>query len=330
MQKNSLATFADLFGQSPALTQVIRAAKAIASTDVTVLLMGASGTGKELLAQAMHQASHRCRGPFHAINCAALPETLAEAELFGHAKGAFTGADTSRPGWIRASDGGTLLLDEIGDMPLPMQAKLLRFLESGELQILGQQSLCRVNVRIMAATHVNLAAMVQEKKFRQDLFFRLNIVPLELPTLHDRLGDLELLLDHLTNQQATKHHRPPPHFSPAVFDSLHRYAWPGNVRELKNFCERMVLLHGGETIQPDHLPPEMRSLQADKIPWPMRDMRHLEQFVLPNNGLSLVDLERHLIEQALHRSQGNRTHAARLLGLSRDTLLYRLKKYSTA
>ncbi|MBF0426797.1 MAG: sigma 54-interacting transcriptional regulator, partial [Magnetococcales bacterium] len=296
-----MPAFSELLGQAPAFANVLRAARLIAPTEVTVLLLGASGTGKELLARALHAASPRCRGPFHAINCAALPETLAEAELFGHAKGAFTGADVQRPGWLRASHGGTLLLDEVGDLPLPMQAKLLRFLENGDIQPLGQQGVCRVDVRVIAATHVDLALLVQQRKFRQDLFFRLNVVPLELPPLSARRGDIEPLLATFMARHAARHQRPQPRISAAAVACLQRYDWPGNVRELKNLAERLVVLQGGGAVLPEHLPVEMHAV-TNALPLAMFSAPG--QFVLPDAGLSLEALEQHLIVQALRKSGG--------------------------
>jgi len=314
--------FAPLIGEASEFMAVLRAAHIIAVTEVTVLILGESGTGKELLAQAIHQHSRRAKGIFTVINCAALPEALAESELFGHRKGAFTGADAHQLGRIQATQGGTLFLDEIGELPLAIQAKLLRFLETGECQPLGKTQVERVDTRILAATHRDLATEVKAGRFRADLYYRLNIVPLALPPLRQRRGDLKILLHRLTQELATYHQLPVPYYSRATVKSLETYPWPGNVRELRNFCERMVIFHSGQTLEPEHLPQEW---QIQTATW----QDSLPSFALPETGLKWADLEISMIQQALARTHGNRSQAARLLGLTRDTLLYRMKKYRT-
>lgn len=309
-----------LLGDAPEFRSVIRSAQIAAATDVSVLILGESGTGKELLAQAMHQESSRAEAPFIAINCAALPEQLAESELFGHRKGAFTGATTNSPGRIRAAAGGTLFLDEIAELPLNIQAKLLRFLESGECQSLGDTRPSNVDVRIVAATHRDLYQMVQEGRFRADLFYRLNVVPLELPPLRRRRGDVSLLITALGNQLAEKHGLQPPRFSNRALTQLEANNWPGNIRELRNFCERMLILGADKEIDLEHLPPDILSRSSG--------IQHNEGFNLPDEGIRLEELEQNMIKQALDRTHGNRSRAARLLGLTRDTLLYRIKKYA--
>jgi transcriptional regulator with PAS, ATPase and Fis domain len=310
-----------MLGNAPEFRSVIRSAQIAAATEVSVLILGESGTGKELLAQALHQESRRADSPFIAINCAALPEQLAESELFGHRKGAFTGASSNSPGRIRAAAGGSLFLDEIAELPLNIQAKLLRFLESGECQSLGETSPSTVNVRIIAATHRDLYQMVQEGRFRADLYYRLNVVPLELPPLRRRRGDVALLLQALGEQLAQKHGLNASRFSHRVVTQLEAHAWPGNIRELRNFCERMLILGGDAEIDIDQLPadmfsPAIRRNDSDK------------GFTLPDEGIQLEELEQEMIKQALDRTHGNRSRAARLLGLTRDTLLYRIKKYT--
>ncbi|MEK8015627.1 MAG: sigma-54 dependent transcriptional regulator [Candidatus Parabeggiatoa sp.] len=313
--------FDNLLGQAGEFCSVIRAARITALTNVTVLILGESGTGKELLAQAIHQHSRRVSGPFIAVNCAALPETLAESELFGYRKGAFTGAVTDQKGRIQAAHGGTLFLDEIGELPLSIQAKLLRFLETGECQVLGKTQLEQVDTRIIVATNRDLYAQTQQGKFRPDLYYRLNIVPLELPPLRQRLDDLEQLLHTFTEQLAQQHELPPPRYSKATVKQLRHYHWPGNIRELRNFCERMVILFSKQTIETKDLPREFRSQKTALF-------QQIEGFTLPDTGLNLQSLEIQMIRQALQKTYGNRTQAARLLGLTRDTLLYRLKKYA--
>ncbi|MBF0470546.1 MAG: sigma-54-dependent Fis family transcriptional regulator [Gammaproteobacteria bacterium] len=307
-----------LIGQSPQLEALMRAAKVVAATDVTVLLQGESGTGKELLAAALHQASRRREAPFVSINCAALPDTLAESELFGHRKGAFTGADSHAGGRIAAAAGGTLFLDEIGELSLPIQAKLLRFLESGECQRLGESTPHRVDTRLIAASHRDLLQRVAEGAFRKDLFYRIHVVPLELPPLRERSGEIPYLLAHFSTQLAQQHQLTKPRFHRDCFPYLDRYPWPGNVRELRNFCERMVILFSGRTIHPDNLP---REILAPNTP----ESGGIE---LPEGGLRLDEVEKRLITKALDRCRGNRSKAARLLGLTRDTLLYRIKKHA--
>ncbi len=312
------ATTPPLLGQSPELQAVLRAAQMAAVTEVTMLLLGESGTGKELLAQTVHAASRRADRPFVALNCAALPPTLAESELFGHRKGAFTGAIADHEGYLGAAEGGTLLLDEVGELPLSLQPKLLRFLESGEYQPVGSSRPRRANIRILAATHCPLAQQVAAGTFRADLFYRLNVVALELPPLRHRTGDLPLLLTALSGQLAAKYQLPPPRYTSAAQKQLQRYSWPGNLRELRNFCERMVIFCSGREVDLANLPPEMRA-EADPPSSPI---------TLPTEGVRLEEVERSLIQQALQRTIGNRSQAARLLGISRDTLLYRLKKYA--
>lgn len=308
-----------LLGQSPDFLSVIRSAQIAAATDVSVLILGESGTGKELLAQAMHQESRRSEAPFVTINCAALPETLVESELFGHRKGAFTGAEDHSQGRIRAAAGGTLFLDEIAELPLNIQAKFLRFVESGECQPVGESNTSRVDVRIIAATHRDLQQMVKEGTFRADLFYRLNVVPLELPPLRRRRGDVALLLDVLGEQLAQQHGLALPRYSAETRDFLESYQWPGNIRELRNFCERMLILHGESEISLDSLPAEITNAPTNNGD---------SNFTLPDEGVCLHELEQEMIRQALERTRGNRSRAARLLGLTRDTLLYRIKKYT--
>jgi len=311
----------NMLGNAPEFRSVIRSAQIVAATDVTVLILGESGTGKELLAQALHQASPRSTGPFITINCAALPENLVESELFGHRKGSFTSAHDHNPGRIRAAEGGTLFLDEVGELPLAIQAKLLRFLESGECQAVGEHTPHKVDVRVITATNRDLYTLVREGRFREDLYYRLNVVPLELPPLRQRRGDVALLLTTLTTRLAEQHGLQPPRFTSRAQTLLEAYHWPGNIRELRNFCERMVVLHHDQEVNEQALPQDVlrgrdQASEADR------------PFSLPEEGISLDELEREMIRQALDRTHGNRSRAARLLGLSRDTLLYRIKKYA--
>ena len=309
-----------MLGQSAEFEGVQRTAKIMAATDVTVLIQGESGSGKELMAKFIHAQSERQSSPLVTINCAALPESLVESELFGHTKGSFTDATCDQLGRIQSAHNGTLFLDEVGELPLNIQAKLLRFLENGECQAIGQPKTEKVNVRIIAATNRDLFQEVENGNFRKDLFYRLNVVPLDLPSLRERKSDIELLINHLSAQVAVKHRLNVPRYSVKAIEHCQRYAWPGNIRELKNFCERMVILLGGKTITVDNLPLEMKVEQKVKVADP---------FTLPEGGVILEQLEAQLINQAMDKSHGNQSKAARLLGLTRSALLYRMKKHST-
>jgi len=311
----------EMLGDSPEFQSVLRSARIVAATDVTLLIQGETGTGKELLARMVHSASRRASRPFTAVNCAALSDNLAESELFGHRKGSFTGAVSDYVGRIRACQGGTLFLDEVGLLPLSVQAKLLRFLESGECQSLGQPHAEHADVRVIAATNLDLRAQVQIAQFRADLYFRLNVVPLSLPALRDRKGDVPLLLESLLERLAEHHEVIAPELSSAALDRLCHYPWPGNVRELKNLCERLVIIMHGETIHPENLPIDIQSSGGSVGGSPF-------SFKLPDAGIVMDEIEAQFIRQALSRTGGNRSRAARLLGITRDTLLYRLKKYA--
>ncbi len=315
-------------GTAPAFVAVLRASRLVAVTMATVLIQGESGVGKELLARSIHTQSPRAKGPFVPVNCAALSETLVESELFGHAKGAFTGAISRRSGRIAAAEHGTLFLDEIGDMPLSIQAKMLRFLENGECQPLGQEHPQLVDVRVIAATNRDLATLVKQGAFRQDLLYRLQVVPLRLPPLRERGQDITQLATEFLAHFAQLHGVALPRFTPSAMTLLRRHLWPGNIRELRNLCERGVIFHAGQLLDETfiegqliaNLPPATPLLSADDpIETPI---------ILPNNGINLQKLERELILSALSHTQGNRTHAAKLLNLTRDTLLYRMKKHA--
>ena len=310
--------FKEIIGLSPSLESIVRNAKMVAATDVTVLIKGETGTGKELFANAIQRESSRADKPFICLNCAALSESLIESELFGHKKGAFTGAATNKTGLFEAADGGTVFLDEINSLPLSIQAKLLRFLESGECLAVGDTKVYQVNVRIIAATNADLNQQVKAGEFRRDLYYRLDVVPLELPPLARRLEDIEHLIKHFMAMVADKHGIDPPKFSKSALAVLKQYPWPGNIRELRNLCERLSILLAGSVVEAEHLPREFFS---------KHNARELESFTLPDEGLNLESLEKDLIQQALDRANGNRSKAAKLLGLSRDTLLYRMRKH---
>mgnify|MGYP006279620503 CR=1 FL=1 len=309
--------FKNMIGQSPNFEAMLRSAGMVAATDVTVLVMGETGTGKEVLANALQKNSPRADKPYITLNCAALPESLAESELFGHRKGAFTGAVSNQMGRFQAADTGTLFLDEVDSLPLPLQAKLLRFLESGEIQPVGETQVQFVDVRIIAATNANLHGKIARGEFRKDLYYRLNVVPLEIPPLRERMGDIQLLVNHFIRYFALDHKLPEASFSKSAMTRLSQYPWPGNVRELRNVCERLAILLAGRVIEETNLPYEFVSQSSAEKPL----------FALPEFGVELEKLEIDLIRQALNRTQGNRTRSARLLGISRDTLLYRMQKY---
>lgn len=316
----SITTDTNMIGNAPEFTALLRSLDIAAATDVTITLQGESGTGKELLAKYIHHKSKRQDLPFVAINCAALPEALAESELFGHRKGAFTGAIHQNAGRIQAAQGGTLFLDEVAEMPLSVQAKLLRFMESGEYQAVGDTTHKIANVRVITATHADLYNKVQSGEFRADLFYRLNVVPFHVPALRERTGDIKPLLNDISSNLAQQHQLKSPRYSPQAIKQLEAYNWPGNIRELRNFCERMLILFSSKEVNTDNLPLEIRN----------RVTPSQVSFSLPDQGIKLDELEQDLLIQALNKTLGNQSKAARMLGLTRDTFLYRLKKYSIA
>ncbi|GAB4270525.1 MAG: sigma 54-interacting transcriptional regulator [Deferrisomatales bacterium] len=305
-----------IIGQSRPMRELFETLALVAPSEATVLITGESGTGKELVANAIHESSPRKGGPFVKVNCAALHENLLESELFGHERGAFTGATEQRKGRFELAHRGTLFLDEIGDMSLPTQAKILRVLQEGEFERLGGTKTLRVDVRVLAATHRDLEQAVGEGAFRQDLFYRLSVVPVRLPPLRERREDIPLLAEHFLRRYAEKNRKELRGFHPQALDLLTRYDWPGNIRELENTIERAVILCPGDRVTPQELPSAVRG--AD-VPAPASGS-------LPA-GLSLKDAERELILRTLAETEGNRTRAAQILGISRQTLITRLKEY---
>ena len=308
--------FTSLIGHSAALESIIRTAQIAAAADVHVLIEGETGTGKELMAQALQQSSKRAQQAFVIINCAALPAELTESLFFGHEKGAFTGADERKDGYVQKAQGGTLFLDEIGELPLALQAKLLRFVENGECQRVGSHQFETVDVRIVAATHRNLMQMIAEGKFRDDLFYRLSVVSLRIPSLKERKQDIVELANHFLQKAAMRNNTKACTFTPDALNQLKHYAWPGNVRELKNVCEHVSALLPGEAISRENLPLDLLQNQPPS-----------SGYTLPVHGINMESLEVDLIKQALNYSNGNKSKAAKLLGLSRDAFMYRLKKY---
>jgi two-component system NtrC family response regulator len=310
--------FESIVGRSDSLIYLLDMAARAAQTDATVLIHGETGTGKELLAKAVHFNSRRREKPFVTINSGAIPKDLLESELFGHVKGSFTGAMAHRKGKVESADGGTLFLDEIGEMPLELQVKLLRLIQQGEIEKVGAPSSSTVDVRVIAATHRNLQAMVEDGAFREDLYYRLSVIPLELPPLRERLDDIPQLVEHFFTKMRHKHGREQLALSDAAIPYFSNYRWPGNIRELENIIERLVVLTLGNEISPAHLPPFL-SREA-----PSTDSLNLE---LPSHGISLEAIERELIVKALQKFRWNQTRAAKYLDISRKTLLYRLEKH---
>jgi two-component system response regulator AtoC len=307
--------FDQMVGESEAMQQVYTLVEMVADSDVTVLLTGESGTGKELVARAIHHKSPKANGPFITLNCGALPENLFESELFGYEKGAFTGAMSTKIGRFELADGGTLLLDEVGELSLKSQVDFLRVLETKEFRRLGGTKLIKVDTRIIAATNRNLDEAVKQGDFREDLYYRLNVVPIRLPPLRERAGDVPLLVDQYLTESSVQHHRGPKEVSREAMRLLRLYGWPGNVRQLRNLMERLVVTVKDTTIQPWHLPEEIRTSQED-----VRTM-------VITLGTSIQQIERQVIERTLKEVTNHRENAAKLLGISLRTLQYKIKEY---
>jgi two-component system NtrC family response regulator len=310
--------FESIIGRSTVLLHVLEIASRVAQRDSTVLIRGETGTGKELLAKAIHQNSRRKDQAFVTINCGAIPKDLLESELFGHAKGSFTGAFAHKRGKVETADGGTLFLDEIGELPLELQVKLLRLIQHGEVEKVGATNPVTVDVRIIAATHRNLQNLIEDGTFREDLFYRLAVIPLEIPPLRERLEDIPELLQHLFVKAKQKHALPNLRLPPALMGYFCGYRWPGNVRELENVIERLVVLSVGDEITLDDLPELLRREKSGN---------EVLQLELPAQGISLDAVEKELIEKALRRFDWNQTKTASFLDISRRTLIYRMEKH---
>jgi two-component system NtrC family response regulator len=311
--------FESIVGQSEALLRVLDMASRVAARDTTVLIRGETGTGKELLARAIHHNSMRRNRPFATINCGAIPRDLIEAELFGFARGAFTGAMNAKAGKVEMANGGTLFLDEIGELPVDMQVKLLRVLQNGELEKLGTTNRTVVDARVIAATNRNLEAMIEDGTFREDLYYRLAVVPLELPPLRERKSDIEELTQYLFRRLKERHNLPNLKLGSSLSWRLSHYRWPGNIRELENVLERLVVLSTGNELSEADLPDEIRgnAISADQT----------FQIVLPETGISLDAVEKELLLRALEKFDWNQSQAARFLDISRRTLIYRMEKH---
>ena len=323
-----------IIGEDAQLKQVSQQLHRAADTDATVLLQGESGTGKELFARTLHALSPRAEGPFVAINCAAIPETLLETELFGHEKGAFTGAATRKPGRFEMAHRGTLFLDEIGDLPLGLQAKILRALEEKRFERVGGTSSLHVDTRVVAATNRNLKVAVGARQFREDLFFRLSVFPITIPPLRVRTGDIPILAHHFVERFCRDLTKPTLMLSPSALDELRAYAWPGNVRELQNCIERAVILCDTESIQPRHLNlsfrvTEARTEAAETPPAPTDPWAQIDLSGTMNDALRrlTIEVERRKVERALKDAAGNKERAAEALQISYRVLLQKQKEY---
>jgi DNA-binding NtrC family response regulator len=318
-----------LIGESRAMRQVVETIRLVARRRCTVLITGDTGTGKEVVARAIHMASGRGHLPMVAVNCSAIPETLLEAELFGHVKGAFTGAIHHRIGRFEQAHRSTLFLDEIGDMPLDLQAKLLRVLQERELQRLGSSEVIPVDVRVLAASNADLQERIRQGRFREDLYYRLNVVPIHLPPLAERASDIPLLVAHFLEKVCSREDIPPKRISAEAMERLATYSWPGNVRQLENAVEMAVILSGErELLVPSDFP------LPSPAQWKALNATSLPSIRLPDEGMdfeaTIARIERSLLEQALRRSNGNKKQAAELLRLKRTTFTAKLKSLQAA
>jgi transcriptional regulator with GAF, ATPase, and Fis domain len=314
---------------SDAMRHVVAEAELVAGTDATVLITGESGTGKELVAELIHSRSQRGSAPLVRVNCAAMPQGTIESELFGHCKGAFTGAEETRLGRFEIVKDGTLILDEVGELPIEVQPKLLRVLEDGSFERVGESTTRRSAARVIACTNRDLEREVAEERFREDLFWRLNVFRIHMPPLRERLAEISALVRGILARSG----RPKARFSPAALRVLESYSWPGNVRELANVIERASILAAGQVILPEHLPDKLRGggprRYAGQAAQPEEEASSPDEREADGERSSLTvrEAERQAIREALRRTGGNRTQAAKLLGISRRTLLYRLKHY---
>jgi two-component system response regulator HydG len=316
-QLNDRFDFSKIIGRSPAMKQLFETMALVAPSEATVLIVGESGTGKELIANAIHQNSARAQRPFIKVNCAALPETLLESELFGHEKGAFTGAAARRQGRFQLAHNSSILLDEIGEMSPTTQAKILRVLQEREFEPIGSTQTIKVDTRVIAATNKNLEEEIKQGRFREDLFYRINVVTIKVPPLRERHDDIPLLADFFLKRFAEKNRRVIKGFTPRAMDLLMRYDWAGNARELENIVERAVIMARGDMITPMEFPENLKEL----------DQELKEARIDIAAGRSLKEIEKEMILRTLEETEGNRTHAANILAISRRTLQLKLKEY---
>ena len=315
--------YKNIIGKSEKMQEIFRVIDKIADSDSTIIIHGESGTGKGLVARSIHHNSYRKNKPFISINCGAIPENLLESELFGHVRGAFTGATSPKPGKFELADGGTVFLDEIGDMSAELQVKVLRVLEDREFEQVGGSKTIKVDVRIIAATHRNLEEEVQKGNFREDLYYRLNVIPVTLPSLRERKSDIQLLIFHFLNQFNNKNNKDVKGVSDEAMKIMMNYFWPGNVRELKNIAERIVVLKGAGEISPQDLP---ENLQRVKKPLaPRQNMEISADGIHLSTAVS--DFEKSLILQSLEKTEWVKNKAARLLHLNRTTLVEKIKRH---
>lgn len=321
-----------LVGESPAISNIFKTIEKVSQTDSTVLVTGESGTGKELVARAIHENSLRASKQMVVVNCGAIPAELLEAELFGHVKGAFTGATQNRQGRFELAHGGTIFLDEVGDLPLHLQVKLLRVLQARQFEPVGSSKTMEVDVRIIAATNRDLEQAVQNREFREDLYYRLNVIPVKVPSLRERKSDIGMLVNHFVARFNQATGNTVESIDGQVLEALMAYDWPGNIRELENLMERLVILKGKGTIELGDLPYRVFQKYAENRPQGTGALSDWEfpKMVLPNSGLDLKNIvdafENHLVDQALARTNGNKNRASELLKMNRTTLVEKLRK----
>jgi two-component system NtrC family response regulator len=313
--------FENLVGASKKMRDVFDVALQVAGRDSTVLLTGESGTGKELLAKAIHQNSLRTSKPFVTVNCGAIPENLIESELFGYRKGAFTGALADHMGKFEAANEGTVFLDEIGELPPALQVRLLRVIQEREIDKIGQPHPIKINIRIIAATNRKLQNLIEDGQFREDLFYRLSVVTIDLPPLRERRDDIPLLIQHFLKKHCDRYQMPMPNLSEEAVDLLTHHNWPGNVRELENVIENVIVLSRSNQIGAEALPPQVRQT---------RSRVSIINLKLPDEGIDLEQVEKEILVQALERNHWNQTRAAGFLNISRKTLIYRMEKFGLA
>lgn len=310
-------SFGNIIGKSPRMQKVFQLIRQVASTNSNVIIYGKSGTGKELVAKAIHYNSSRKDKPFIAVNCSAIPESLLESELFGHEKGAFTGAVSSRKGLFEEANGGTIFLDEVGDMSLAMQAKLLRVIEDKEIRAVGSDKPRKIDVRIISATHKDLEKAVKEGTFREDLFYRLNVIPIYLPELRERVEDIPLLVEYFLKKYGEEAGRPNVRISREALACMMKYSWPGNVRELENLIERLVVLSPADEITVNDLPEHIRICKAESL---------VEELTL-GEKITLEELEKRYILKILRETGWHKSNAAKILGIDRRTLYRKIEEY---